>query len=104
MRYIQIVILDFAMIKSFKHKGLKNFYLKGDASKIQPSHERRLRMILARLESIHQPEDMKLPGFDFHPLRGELKDCYSVSVNKNWRIIFKFNEADAFDVDYIDYH
>ena len=92
------------MIKSFKHKGLESFYLKGYTSKIQPSHERRLRMILVRLESAHKPEDMKLPGFDFHPLRGDLKDFYSVSVNKNWRIIFKFNETDAFDVDYIDYH
>ena len=61
-------------------------------------------MILARLESIHRPEDMKLPGFDFHPLRGELKGVYSVGINKNWRIIFKFDGTDSFDVDYVDYH
>lgn len=92
------------MIKSFRHKGLEKFYLTGNTSKIQHMHERRLRMILARLESIHKPEDMKLPGFDFHVLRGELKEYFSVSVNKNWRIIFKFDGTDAYDVDYIDYH
>lgn len=92
------------MIKSFKHKGLEVFYSKGHLTKIQPSHERRLKLILARLESIHRPEDMKLPGFDFHPLRGELKGFYSVSINKNWRIIFKFDGTDSFDVDYVDYH
>lgn len=92
------------MIKSFSHKGLEKFYLTGNTAKIQPAHERRLRLILARLEVIHQPEDMKLPGFDFHPLRGEMKDYYSISVNKNWRIIFKFDGTDAYDVDYLDYH
>ncbi|TAK74241.1 MAG: peptidase [Gammaproteobacteria bacterium] len=92
------------MIKNFQHKGLEKFYLKGNVSKIQPMHERRLRMILSRLESIHKPEDMNLPGFNFHALRNDMKDYYSVSVNKNWRVIFKFDGVDAFDVDYIDYH
>jgi proteic killer suppression protein len=92
------------MIKTFRHRGLEKFYSKGDMSKIQPSHERRLRMILARLESIYKPEDMALPGFDFHALRGDMKTYYSISVNKNWRIIFKFDGVDVFDVDYIDYH
>lgn len=92
------------MIKNFKHKGLEKFYLRGNASKIKPDHERRLRMILARLESIHKAEDMKLPGFDFHVLRGEMKEYFSVSVNKNWRIIFRFDGADVYDVDYLDYH
>lgn len=92
------------MIKSFNHKGLEKFYLKGVASKIQSIHVKRLRLILARLESILKPEDMNLPGFDFHLLRGEMKDYFSVSVNKNWRVIFKFDGVDVFNVDYIDYH
>lgn len=92
------------MIKGFKHKGLEKFYLKGDISKIQQAQERRLRMILARLDAIHKPEDMRLPGFDFHKLCGDMKEYFSVSTNKNWRIIFKFDGADAYDVDYLDYH
>jgi proteic killer suppression protein len=92
------------MIRNFQHKGLERFYLTGSSAKIQPAYERRLRMILARLESIHKPEDMKLPGFDFHVLHGDMKDWYSVSVNKNWRIIFKFDGVDVYAVDYIDYH
>lgn len=59
---------------------------------------------MARLDVIFKPEDMNLPGFDFHKLSGLMKNCYSVSVNKNWRIIFKFDGIDAYDVDYIDYH
>lgn len=92
------------MIKNFTHKGLQNFYLKGNAAGIQPTHKKRIGFILARLENIQRPEDMDLPGFDFHKLIGKLKDHYSVSVNKNWRIIFKFDGIDAYDVDYIDYH
>jgi proteic killer suppression protein len=92
------------MIKSFRHKGLEKFYLKGNSTKIHPNHERRLRLILARLEAIHKPEDMRLPGFDFHILRGDKKEYFSVSVNKNWRLIFKFDGTDVYDVDYLDYH
>ena len=92
------------MIKNFSHKRLEQFYLKGTIAKILPAHERRLRMILGRLESIHKPEDMKLPGFDFHPLAGKMKECYSVRVNKNWRVTFKFDGIDAYAVDYLDYH
>jgi len=92
------------MIKTFQHKGLEKFYLYGDASKIHVTHQKRLRLILARLESIHKPEDMKLPGFDFHSLLGDRKGYYSVSVNKNWRVIFRFDNADVYDVNYLDYH
>ena len=92
------------VIISFKHKALKKFYETGNTSGIQHRHETRLRLILARLEAIHQPEDMNLPGFDFHPLKGQRKEEYAVSVNKNWRLIFKFNGKDVYDVNYEDYH
>jgi proteic killer suppression protein len=92
------------VIKKILHKGLKKFYQTGSASGVQPAHKRRLQLILARLDASHKPEDMNLPGFDFHPLIGELKGYYSVSVNKNWRILFKFEGVDAIDVDYKDYH
>ena len=58
---------------------------------IHQTHQKRLRLILARLESIHKPDDMNLPGFDFHKLGGDRKAEYAVSVNKNWRIIFNGN-------------
>lgn len=92
------------MIKNFLHKGLKNFYLTGSAASINPTHQKRLRLVLARLEAVHKPEDMNLPGFDFHKLTGDMKEYYSVSVNKNWRLIFKFDGADVYDVNYLDYH
>lgn len=92
------------MIKNFLHKGLKNFYITGSVAGIKPDQKKRLRLILARLEAIRKPEDMNLPGFKFHKLHGEMKGYYSVAVNKNWRIIFKFDDIDAYDIDYVDYH
>ncbi|MBI5448350.1 MAG: type II toxin-antitoxin system RelE/ParE family toxin [Gammaproteobacteria bacterium] len=92
------------MIKNFLHKGLKKLYSAGHKSGIDPTHERKLRLILSRLDSIHKPEDMNLPGFNFHRLTGSRKDEYAVKVDKNWRIIFKFDGIDVIDVDYVDYH
>ena len=92
------------MIKTFKHKGLEKFYLTGNKSKILQAHARKLSLILVRLEASCQPEDMDLPGFNFHILRGSRKGFYSVTVNGNWRVIFRFMREDAYDVDYLDYH
>ncbi len=92
------------MIKNILHKGLKRFYADGNTVGIMHDHQKRLRLILARLEVINCPEDMMLPGFDFHKLTGERKGEYAVRVNKNWRVVFKFNGKDAVDVDYLDYH
>jgi proteic killer suppression protein len=140
------------VIKNFLHKGLKTFYETGKTSGIQATHQRKLQLILTRLDSIHVPEDMNLPGFDFHPLRGDMKDFYAIracrqfyyaghntpifcaplltynniccatvlknqrilpqpseltagpSVNKNWRVVFRFDGVDVYAVDYTDYH
>lgn len=92
------------MIKNFSHKGLKTFYDTGKTTGIQVVHQRKLQLILARLDAVHRPEDMNLPGFDFHKLAGDMKGYYAVSVNKNWRIVFKFDGKDVEHVDYIDYH
>ena len=92
------------MIANFLHKGLREFYLTGKTTGVQANHQRKLQLILVRLEAISKPEDMNLPGFDFHKLIGDMKGCYSVSVNKNWRVTFKFDERNTYDVDYIDYH
>ena len=92
------------MIQNFKHKGLKRFFEQGDASKIQPRHAEKLRLILARLKNAKQPDDMAFPGSGFHALSGNLRSFYAVSVSGNYRIIFQFEEGDVYDVDYLDYH
>lgn len=92
------------MIRSWKHKGLKLFYETGKTSGIQAKHETRLKIILQRLDAAVKPEDLALPGMKFHPLKGNLKDCFSVSVNGNWRVIYKFEGGHALLVDYLDYH
>lgn len=92
------------MIKTWKHKGLRLFFQSGVTSGIQAKHQTKLKIILQLLDAAAQPDDMDLPGFRFHPLKGSLKDHYSVTVNANWRVIFSFEEKDATLVDYIDYH
>ena len=92
------------MIKSFKHKGLKGLYETGNKKGIRPEHFKRLRIILARLDASQAPEDMNLPGLRLHPLKGDLKEFWAVDVSGNWRVIFRFENNNAVDVDYDDYH
>ncbi len=92
------------MIVSFRHKGLKLFYEKGDASKLQPQHTSKIRLILTRLDVAKTAEDMDVPGYGLHQLKGNLKSFWSVKVDKNYRIIFKVENENARDLDYIDYH
>lgn len=92
------------MIKSFKHKGLKKLYDTGSRQGIQPEHFNRLRLIIARLDAGLSHRDMNLPGLDLHPLKGRYEGFWSVSVSGNWRVIFRFQDNNAFDVDYLDYH
>jgi len=92
------------MIKSWKHKGLKEFFLTGNKKGIMPVHEKRLKIILQRLNAAVQAEDMNTPGMNFHELKGDLKGFYAVSVSGNWRVIFKFEDNDAHLLDYLDYH
>jgi proteic killer suppression protein len=92
------------MIKTFRHKGLETFFRKGSKAGIQPHHARKLNLMLTMLDNAKQPEDMNAPGWDLHPLTKDLIDHYSVSVNGNWRMTFKFEGTDAVLVDYQDYH
>lgn len=92
------------MIKSYRHKGLERYATKGDRSKLQPSHVAKIRLILTRLEAATEPDQLNQPGYHFHLLKGDLKGFYSIRVSGNWRIIFQFEEGNAFNVDYIDYH
>lgn len=92
------------MIIGFRHKGLEQFFRVGSMRGIQPAHARKLRNILGRLDASANPDDMNLPGFKLHPLKGELRDHWSVWVNGNWRVTFRFVGPDAELVDYQDYH
>ena len=92
------------MIRKFRHRGLERFFVKGTKAGIQAAHERRIRLILARLHASTCPQDMNLPGLRFHELKGTRKGIWAVSVSGNWRITFAFYGLDAIDVDYEDYH
>ena len=92
------------MIQSFRHKGLKKLYDTGSQQGIRPEHVNRLRLILDRLDASQNPHDMRLPGLDLHPLKGDYKAFRAVSVSGNWRVLFRFENNNAVDVDYLDYH
>ena len=92
------------MIQSFRHKGLRRFYESGTAAGIQPKHAKRLRMVLVALETAQTVDDMDVPGFNLHPLKGRGKGRWSVWVNGNWRVTFEFREGHAYVLDYEDYH
>jgi len=91
-------------IIGFRHKGLERFFLRGSTAGIQAKHARRLRLILGRLNVAAEPRDMALPGLDLHPLKGDRKESWAVSVSGNWRVTFKFSGPDVEDVHYEDYH
>ena len=92
------------MIKSFAHKGLERFFLTGSKAGIQTDHARKLQLILGRLNASVSPQDMNLPGLYLHELKGDRHSVWSVRVNKNWRVTFQFDGADAVAVNYEDYH
>ena len=92
------------MIKSFRHKGLQKFFFDGTKKGIQPKHAEKLADILDLLDAANEIKDMNFPGSDLHPLKGDLRGFWSVKVSGNWRIIFRFENGDVLDVDYVDYH
>jgi toxin HigB-1 len=92
------------MIASLRHKGLKLFYDKGNSSKLQPQHVAKIRLILTRLDAATSPGDMNVPGYGLHQLSGDWAGFWAVKVDKNFRIVFRFNGVNMLDVDYLDYH
>ncbi len=92
------------MIKNFTHKGLERFYNTGSKAGIQPRHANKLRRILTRLEVAACPDDMDLPGFQLHPLIGNRRGTWAVTVQANWRVTFRFIGEDVENVHYEDYH
>jgi proteic killer suppression protein len=92
------------MIRSFIHKGLEQFFLTGSKAGIQPQHATRIRLILAQLQQARTIDDLRIPTLRLHELKGERKGVWSVTVQANWRITFRFAESDAEIVNYEDYH
>ena len=92
------------MICSFRHRGLKRLFERGDRRQVRPDQVDKIERILARLDQASQVDDMNLPGWRLHPLKGRLKGFWAVDVSGNRRIVFRFEKGEAFDVDLVDYH
>lgn len=92
------------VIRSFRHKGLQRFYERGTKSGIQAKHAKRLRMQLAALDTAMTIEDMNVPGYELHQLKGRAKNRWAVWVNGSWRLTFEFKDGDVHILDYEDYH
>jgi proteic killer suppression protein len=92
------------VIQSFRHKGLARFFETGSSAGIQPKHAKRLRMLLVALDTAQTIDDMDVPGFKLHALKGKERGRWSVWVNGNWRVTFEFRDGQAHVLDYEDYH
>jgi proteic killer suppression protein len=92
------------MIQSIRHKGLDRLFTTGSAAGVQPSHAKRLRLQLAALDTAQAIDDLDIPGFGLHPLKGKLKGRWAISVNGNWRLTFEFRDGHVYVLDYEDYH
>jgi len=92
------------VIKNFKSKGLAELWERGRTGKIDAKLQTRILRLLDRLDVIARPEEMNIPGFDFHPLRGFQPTRYSVHINGPWCITFEFEDGDACRVDFEQYH
>jgi proteic killer suppression protein len=92
------------VIRSFAHKGLRKFFESGSNAGIRPEHGKRLRLVLGVLNAAVTIQDMALPGLGLHRLTGKLSGFWSVSVSGNWRVTFRFEDGEALEIDYVDYH
>lgn len=92
------------MIKSFKHKGLEDFFKTGNIKGINPEHKTKIKIILTALNSAKVIDDMDIPSFKLHKLKGDMQHLWSVTVRANYRITFGFENGEAYIVDYQDYH
>lgn len=92
------------MIRSFRHRGLKRLYERGDRSLSRPDLQERVEVMLAQLDVASSPEAMRIPHYRLHALKGDRKGYWSLTVKTNWRLIFHFEGEDVYDVELIDYH
>jgi proteic killer suppression protein len=93
-----------AMIVTVKHKGLADLYWEDQSKGVKQIHVERLKRILFELETAKVINDMDIPRLKLHSLQGKMKGFYAVSVSGNWRVIFRFVDGNAYDVDLVDYH
>lgn len=92
------------MIASFRHRGLKRLFEHDDHRGLSAAHVEKIKRVLARLDEATEVRNMALPGFALHPLKGKFKGLWAVSVSGNWRVVFRFERNNAYDVDLVDYH
>jgi toxin HigB-1 len=92
------------MLRSFRHKGLEKFYMLGEGRRLPAELLPRIRVLLHALENAKGLEDLSVASYRLHQLKGDLRGFWSLTVRANWRIVFKFDGRDAFDVDFLDYH
>lgn len=92
------------MIQSIRHKGLRRLFEEGDTSGVNAQHVEKIEHVLGLLEVAQMVADMNVPSFRLHPLQGDFKGFYAVTVRANWRIVFRFDAGQAYDVDLVDYH
>ena len=92
------------MIRTIRHRGLKRLFEDDDRSKLRPDLVDKIALMLGRLDAAVTVDDMNVPGFGLHRLTGDLKGFWSVTASRNWRIVFRFEDGDALDVDFLDYH
>ena len=92
------------MIQTFRHRGLKRLYERGDFSRVRADQVERIALALADLDEASKSSDLDLPGYRLQPLKGDQKRIWSISISANWRIIFRIEEGDMYDVDLVDYH
>jgi len=92
------------MIKSFKHRGLRQLFEDDNSKGLNPEHVRKIRQILGVMHAAEKIAEMDVVTFRLHPLTGDLKGYWSVTVRANWRIVFRFEDGKAIDVDLVDYH
>ncbi len=91
------------VIRSFRHRGLRRLW-EGDGSRVSPALRDRLENVLAVLDAAGAAQDLGLPGYRLHALKGDMKGLWSVTVSGNWRITFRIEDGNVFDVDLTDYH
>lgn len=92
------------MIKRFRHRGLEQFYRTGSVRGIQPAHAERIGRMLVFLDRAAVPDDLDIPGWGLHPLKGRMKGYWALTVSGNWRLVFRFSRTDVDQLDYVDYH
>jgi proteic killer suppression protein len=92
------------LIKTFQHRGLKRLYERGKANRLAADHVKRIEDVLAHLDAAGRASELALPGYRLHRLKGDLRNVWSVRISGNWRITFRFEDGNAFDVDLVDYH